>query len=156
MSKPAVILELEAEQLKSDVPDFRIGDTIRVHLRIVEGNKERVQMFQGTVIARKGSGLSETVTLHRVAYGRGMERIFIINSPKIAKIEVLRRGKVRRAKLNYLKGSSGKKAKVKELITSKSFGKKATKKASPSLDENALVLEEETVEDSTSVEKKSE
>lgn len=116
MSKAAVIQELEAEQLREDIPDFRIGDTIRVHLRIIEGDKERVQVFAGTVIARKGGGLSETVTLHRVAYNCSMERVFYLHSPKIAKIEITRRGKVRRAKLYYLKGKYGKKAKVKELI----------------------------------------
>ena len=119
MSKTAVIQELEAEQLKADIPEFKIGDTLRVNLRIIEGDKERTQAFQGTVIARKGGGLSETVTLHRIAYNGGMERVFKLHSPRLSNIEVVRRGKVRQAKLYYLRGTTGKKAKVRELITSK-------------------------------------
>jgi large subunit ribosomal protein L19 len=126
MSKCAIIEELEAEKLKKDLPEFAIGDTIRVHFRIIEGTKERVQVFVGTVIGRQGHGLSETVTLHRVAYGGGMERVVILHSPRVAKIEVVRKGKVRRAKLYYLRGTSGKKAKVRELILKK---KKPSKEA---------------------------
>lgn len=113
MSKPPIIQELEQEVLKKDVPAFSIGDTVKVHTRIIEGNKERVQVFSGTVIARKGTGISETFSLHRVAYGEGMERVFNLHSPRIAKIELARRGKVRRAKLYYLRGTAGKAAKVK-------------------------------------------
>ncbi len=113
MSKAIIIQELEKEALKSDLPSFGIGDTIRVSIRIIEGEKERIQVFTGTVIARKGSGISETFTLHRIAYGEGMERVFLLNSPRIAKIELERKGKVRRAKLYYLKGKTGKAAKVK-------------------------------------------
>lgn len=116
MSKNAMIQRLESQQLKSDVTPFRIGDTIQVHTRIIEGNKERTQMFAGTVIARKGSGLSETFSLHRVAYGQGMERVFLTHSPRISKIELMKEGKVRRGKLYYLRGTSGKKAKVQSLI----------------------------------------
>lgn len=112
MRKTAVIEKLEAEYLKSDIPEFRVGDTISVHTRIIEGSKERVQVFTGTVIARKGNGLSETLTLHRVAYGQGMERVFLLHSPRIAKLEVVKRGKVRRSKLYYLRGQQGKKARV--------------------------------------------
>ena len=104
--------ELVGKQLKSDIPEFRIGDTINVHTRIVEGEKERIQIFTGTVIARRGSGISETVALYRVAYGAGIERVFPIHSPRVAKIEVERSGKVRKAKLYYLRGQSGKKAKI--------------------------------------------
>lgn len=118
MSKNALISKIESAQLKKDIPNFRIGDTIRVHTRIIEGEKERVQIFTGTVIARKGSGLSETFSLHRVAYGEGMERVFPINSPRIAKIELIKEGHVRRAKLYYLRGTSGKKSKVKGRIGS--------------------------------------
>ena len=89
-----------------------MGDLIRVHLRIAEGDKERIQIFAGTVIAKKGSGLSETFSLHRVAYGEGMERVFLLHSPKIAKIENVRSGKVRRAKLYYIRGKQGKAAKI--------------------------------------------
>ncbi len=116
MSKHAVVLKLESAQLKKDIPDFSVGDTVKVHTRIVEGNKERIQVFMGTVIARTGSGLSETFSLHRVAYNEGMERVFILNSPKIAKIEVLKKGKVRKAKLYYLRGATGKAAKIKGSI----------------------------------------
>ncbi len=114
MSKNALIESLEQQQLKRDIPDFRVGDTLRVHLRIVEeGGKERIQMFAGTCIGRNGGSLSESVALHRVAYGEGMERVFFLHSPKVAKIEVVRRGDVRRAKLYYLRGTSGKASKVK-------------------------------------------
>lgn len=116
MSKNALIEKIQSEQLKKDIPSFRIGDTIRVHTRIIEGQKERIQVFTGTVIARKGSGLSETFSLHRVAYGEGMERVFPLHSPRIAKIEVAKEGEVRRAKLYYLRGKSGKAAKVKRRI----------------------------------------
>ena len=113
MSKLAIIENIEKEHLKAETPDFRIGDTVRVHVRIIEGDKERTQVFQGTVIARKGSGLSETFSIHRVAYGEGMERVFMLHSPRVALIEVVRRGKVRRSKLYYLRGKKGKKAKVR-------------------------------------------
>jgi len=110
------IQELEANQLKEGIPSFRVGDTLNVYTKIIEGEKERVQMFSGTVIARRGSGLSEMVALYRVSYGAGMERVFMLHSPRITKIEVARSGKVRRAKLYHLRGVSGKAAKVKEQI----------------------------------------
>ncbi len=116
MCKAAVIQKLEARQIKKKIPKFSVGDTVRIHTRIIEGQKERTQMFTGTVIGRMGSGISETLSIHRVAYGEGMERIFMIHSPRISKIEVMKRGKVRRAKLNYLIGSYGKKSKVKGLF----------------------------------------
>lgn len=119
MSKAAVIQKLEQEQQKDNVTTFHIGDTVRVHTRIIEGNKERVQVFTGTVIARKGSGLSETFSVHRVAYGEGMERVFLVHSPRIAKIEVIKEGHVRRSKLYYLRGTSGKKSKVKARLGSR-------------------------------------
>lgn len=116
MAGNQLVEDVEREQLKKKLPQFAIGDTVKVHQKIVEGSKERTQMFTGTVIARKGGGLSETFSLHRVAYGEGMERVFLLHSPRITKIEVMRRGKVRRAKLYYLRGKKGKKAKVKEQI----------------------------------------
>src|ERR1700733_8523283 len=116
MSKLALIAKLESKQLKKSNTPFNVGDTLRVHTRIIEGEKERIQIFTGTVIARKGSGLSETFSLHRVAYGTGMERVFPLHSPRIAKIEVTKRGKVRRAKLYYLRGPSGKASKVEGRI----------------------------------------
>lgn len=116
MSREALLEEIEAEQLKQDIPHFNVGDTIKVHIRIIEGEKERIQVFTGTVIGRKGSGLSETFSMYRIAYGTRMERVFSLHSPRIAKIEVVRSGKVRRAKLYYLRGAAGKAAKVKEKI----------------------------------------
>lgn len=116
MNQCKEIQALEAEQLKQSLPAFRVGDTLNVYTKIIEGEKERVQMFTGTVIARRGSGLSETVALYRVSYGAAMERVFMIHSPRITKIEVARSGQVRRAKLYYLRGVSGKAAKVKEQI----------------------------------------
>lgn len=112
----AMIDDFDSEQLKENVPDFHIGDTVRVSTRIIEGEKERVQVFQGTVIARKGNGISETFSLHRVSYGEGMERVFCLHSPRITAIEVVKKGDVRRAKLYYLRGTAGKAAKVKEKI----------------------------------------
>lgn len=113
MSRSAIIEKLQSQQLKKSIPTFKVGDTVRVHLRIIEGDKERLQVFTGTVIARKGVGLSETFSVHRVAYGEGMERVFMLHSPRIAKIEVMKEGHVRRSKLYYLRGTSGKAAKVK-------------------------------------------
>ena len=113
MGKTAIVKKLEEKQLKRNIGDFRVGDTVRVHTRIVEGEKERVQVFTGTVIARKGTGVSETFSVHRVAYGEGMERVFPIHSPRIVKIEVMKEGSVRRSKLYYLRGTSGKASKIK-------------------------------------------
>ena len=104
------------EQLKETVPSFNIGDTVRVHNRIKEGTRERSQMYEGTVIARHGGGISETFTVRRVAYGCGVEKTFPIHSPNVAKVEVVRKGKVRRAKLYYIRERVGKASKVKELI----------------------------------------
>jgi large subunit ribosomal protein L19 len=116
MKQNKVIQEIEGEFLKKDLPTFRVGDTLTVHTKIVEGEKERIQMFTGTVIARRGSGLSETIALYRVSYGAGMERVFLLHSPRVAKVEVVKSGKVRKAKLYYIRGASGKAAKVKEQI----------------------------------------
>lgn len=112
----AIIAKLEQQQLKSEIVHFSIGDTVSVHINIVEGNKERVQIFTGTIIGRAGKGLSETITVHRVAYGEGMERVIPIHSPRIVKIEIKKHGRVRRAKLNYIRGKTGKKAKVRAHI----------------------------------------
>lgn len=116
MTKKAVIRELESQHMKKDLPRFNVGDTVRVHLRIIEGEKERIQMFAGTVIAKTGCGMSETFSIHRVAYGEGMERVFMLHSPRIATIEVLKEGVVRRAKLYYLRGTTGKRARVKSRL----------------------------------------
>ena len=104
------------EQLKSEVPQFNVGDTIRVHNKIVEGTRERIQMFEGTVIAKNGGGISETFTVRRMSYGVGVEKTFPIHSPNVEKVDVIRVGKVRRAKLYYLRDRVGKASKVKEQI----------------------------------------
>ena len=104
------------EQLKTDVPKFGIGDGVKVYIRITEGEKQRIQMFEGTVIAKHGGGISETFTVRRVSYGCGVEKTFPIHSPNVQSVEVVRRGKVRRAKLYYLRDKVGKNAKVKEKI----------------------------------------
>jgi len=129
MSKDKSIQKLEESQLKSGICQFRVGDTIRVHTRIIEGEKERIQVFTGTVIARKGSGLSETFSVHRVAYGEGMERVFLLHSPRIAKIELVQEGAVRRSKLYYLRGTSGKASKVKPRFRNRKVGDKANNPA---------------------------
>ncbi len=105
---------LDAASLKTDVPDFRPGDTVKVHVKVVEGNKTRVQVFQGVVIARSGSGVGETYTVRKVSYGVGVERTFPVHTPIVEKIEVVTRGDVRRAKLYYLRDLRGKKAKIRE------------------------------------------
>jgi large subunit ribosomal protein L19 len=110
-----VIDKLEKEQLRDDIPDFGIGDTLSVHLKISEEGRERIQVFTGLLIARKGTGPRETITLRRVSHGQGVEKVFILHSPRIAKIERGRRGAVRRAKLYYLREKKGKRARVKEL-----------------------------------------
>ena len=102
-----VVDKISAKQLRNDIPEFRVGDTVRVDVKIIEGKKERIQAFEGIVTARKGSKLSETFTVRKVSYGVGVNRIFPVNSPKIAKITVVRKGKVRRAKLNFLKDYVG-------------------------------------------------
>lgn len=128
MRQYALIDKLDQKLQKTDIPYFQVGDTLRIHLRIIEGNKERVQVFMGTVIARTGSGLSETVSLHRVAYGEGMERVFLLHSPRIQKIEIVKSGKVRRAKLYYLRGTQGKAAKVKSFFGKRKNAKEAENK----------------------------
>lgn len=107
---------ISGESLKEQVPKFNIGDTVRVHVKIREGERERIQIFEGTVIARRGSGVSETFTVRRISYGVGIERVFPIHSPNVADVEVVRRGKVRRSKLYYLRDRIGRAAKVKERL----------------------------------------
>ena len=103
-----------AKSLRSDIPEFRIGDTIRVHVRIKEGDKERLQAFEGVVIARNNTGMGETITVRKVSFGQGVERIFPVNAPVIDHIDVIRTGRVRRAKLYYLRGLRGKAARLRE------------------------------------------
>lgn len=103
-------------QLKSEMPQFAIGDTVKVHVKIKEGDRERIQIFEGTVISRRGGGISESFTVRRVAYGCGVERVFPIHSPNVEKVQVVTRGKVRRSKLYYLRDRVGKAAKVKQKL----------------------------------------
>jgi large subunit ribosomal protein L19 len=110
-----LINEITKEQLRSDLPSFRPGDTVRVHVNIVEGTRERVQVYEGVVIKRRGGGISETFTVRKISYSVGVERTFPVHTPKIAQIEVLRRGKVRRAKLYYLRNLRGKAARIREI-----------------------------------------
>lgn len=109
-----LIAELTKEQLRDDIPAFRAGDTVRVHVRVVEGSHERIQMFEGVVIKKKGTGIGATYTVRKIASGVGVERTFPVNDPRVAKIEVLRHGRVRRAKLYYLRDRHGKSARIAE------------------------------------------
>lgn len=110
-----LLREITREQLRTDLPPFRPGDTLRVHVKVKEGNRERIQVFEGVVIKRRGGGISETFTVRKISYGVGVERTFPLHSPKIEKIEVVRRGKVRRAKLYYLRKLRGKAARIQEI-----------------------------------------
>ncbi|MBS4025194.1 MAG: 50S ribosomal protein L19 [Clostridia bacterium] len=109
-----VIKAIEQEQLRQDIPNFKPGDTVKVHVKVVEGTRERIQVFEGVVIKRRGGSLTETFTVRRVSFGVGVERTFPIHSPRLAKIEVMRRGRVRRAKLYYLRDRVGKAARIKD------------------------------------------
>ena len=111
-----IIETLEKEQLRNDIPEFRPGDTVRVHVKVVEGKNERIQMYEGVVIARKNAGLRETFTVRRISYGVGVERVFPVHSPNVAKVELIRGGKVRRSKLYYLRDRVGKAARVKSQV----------------------------------------
>ena len=110
-----LVEEITASQLRSDLPEFKSGDEVKVSVRIIEGNKSRIQNFQGVVISRRGGGVSETFTVRKIAYGVGVEKTWPMHSPLVEKVEVVRKGRVRRAKLNYLRSRIGKAAKVKEL-----------------------------------------
>ncbi|GAA0445308.1 50S ribosomal protein L19 [Lentibacillus halophilus] len=109
-----ILEEVTKDQLRTDHPEFRAGDTVKVHVRVVEGSRERIQVFQGVVIKRQGGGISETFTVRKISYGIGVERTFPLHSPRVAKIDVSRRGLVRRAKLYYLRNLRGKAARIKE------------------------------------------
>ena len=111
-----IIKEIEAEQLKESVPEFNVGDTIKVHAKIKEGNRERIQVFEGTVIKRQGGSTRQTFTVRKISNGCGVDKTWPIHSPNVVNVEVVRKGKVRRAKLFYLRDRVGKKAKVKERI----------------------------------------
>ena len=111
-----IVKSIEHEQLKNAIPDIKVGNTVRVHVKIKEGNKERIQVFEGIVIKKQGGGVNETFTVRKISYGVGVEKTFLIHSPLVEKVEVVRVGKARRAKLYYLRERIGKKAKVKELV----------------------------------------
>ena len=110
-----ILRAIEAEQMRNDLPNFNVGDNVKLHVKVKEGNRERIQMFEGTVIKRQNGGLRETFTVRRVAYGVGVERTFPVNSPLVENVTVLRKGKIRRARLYYLRGRSGKSARIKEV-----------------------------------------
>lgn len=114
--KMDILQQITQEQIRTDLPDLKIGDTVRVYVKVKEGNRERVQMFEGTIIKKNHGGIQETFTVRRVSYGVGVERTFPVNSPKIDRIEIVRHGRVRRAKLYYLRDRVGKAAKVKEKL----------------------------------------
>jgi large subunit ribosomal protein L19 len=117
-----IIDKIEKEQLKDEVTDFNVGDSIKVHTRVIEGGKERIQIFAGLVIGRKGTGVNASFTVRKISYGEGVERVFPVHTPRIAKVEVVSRGKVRRAKLNYLRDRIGKRA----LLVKSASGKSAS------------------------------
>lgn len=110
-----LVREITQEQLRTDLPNFRPGDTLKVHVKVVEGTRERIQLFEGVVIKRRGGGISESFTVRKISYGVGVERTFPLHSPRVDKIDVARRGKVRRAKLYYLRGLRGKAARIQEI-----------------------------------------
>ncbi len=116
MNNTEIIKNIEAAQVKEEIPEFSVGDTVRVHGKIVEGGKERIQVFEGTVLKRQGSSNRETFTVRKISNGVGVEKTWPLHSPNVDKIEIVRFGKVRRAKLNYLRGRIGKAAKVKEQV----------------------------------------
>ena len=111
-----LVKALSSQYMKEELPEMRVGDTVRVHVRIKEGSRERIQVFEGTIIARKHGGIGETITVRRVSYGVGCEKVFPIHSPHVVNVETVRKGKVRRAKLYYLRSRFGKAAKVKEQV----------------------------------------
>ena len=141
-----VLKNVEAPQLRSDLPDFGAGDTIRVQVKVIEGEKERLQAFQGVVIGRRGSGIRASFTVRKVSDGVGVERIFPLHSPSISKIEVLRRGAVRRSKIYYLSDLKGKSARIKEKRTAVATGKAGSKPARAGRKAKAAVVEETTTE----------
>ncbi|MDI3536174.1 MAG: large subunit ribosomal protein [Eubacteriaceae bacterium] len=109
-----IIKKIEQQNLKAELPQFSVGDTVKVHVKIVEGKNERIQIFEGVVLKKQNGGIGQTFTVRKISYGVGVERTFLVNSPKVEKVDIVRRGKVRRAKLNYLRDRVGKAAKVKE------------------------------------------
>lgn len=146
------VAQIEKSMMRDDIPDFKAGDTVRVHVKIKEGDKERIQVFQGTVISRRGSGIGETFTVRKISSGIGVERIFPLHSPNIAKIQRTRMGKVRRAKLFYLRDLTGKSARIEEKLEEKS-AEDAKKEAKPKKTKKARKAEKaEKAEETKKVE----
>ena len=142
-----IIKSIEHEQLKNKIPDLKVGDTVRVHVRIKEGNKERIQVFEGIIIKKQGGGLNATFTVRRISYGVGVEKTFLVHSPMVEKIEVVRVGKARRAKLYYLRDRIGKAAKTKEKIGARIETKEIVIKEELVPGESEVVESAETTED---------
>ncbi len=146
--KTNIIEQLDSEQIKSDIPDFAPGDTIRVQVKVKEGSRERLQAFEGVVIARKNRGVNSSFTVRKISHGEGVERVFPLHSPRIAEIEVVKRGAVRRAKLYYLRGRRGKSARIREkrddrvTRAAKEEAKAVSKKAAEAAEKPAAMDEE--------------
>ena len=138
-----IIKSIEHEQLKNKIPDLKVGNTVRVHQRIKEGNRERIQVFEGIIIKKQGGGLNATFTVRKIAYGVGVEKTFLIHSPLVEKVEVVRVGKARRAKLYYLRDRVGKAAKTKELVGAR-------------IEDNEIVVKEDLAEEAPAEEVKAE
>lgn len=142
-----IIKSIEHEQLKSKIPDLKIGDTVRVHVRIKEGNKERIQVFEGIIIKKQGGGVNATFTVRRISYGVGVEKTFLVHSPLLEKVEVIRVGKARRAKLYYLRDRVGKAAKTKEKVGARIETREITVKEEVVPGEAEVAENAETTED---------
>ena len=141
-----ILKSIEHEQMKNKIPELKIGNTVRVHVRIKEGNKERIQVFEGIIIKKQGGGVNETFTVRRISYGVGVEKTFLVHSPRIEKVEVIRVGKARRAKLYYLRDRVGKAAKTKEKVGARIENKEIVLKEEVVPGESEVVETAETVE----------
>ncbi len=147
-----IIKSIEHEQLKNKIPELKIGDTVKVHQRIKEGNRERIQVFEGIIIKKQGGGVNATFTVRRVAYGVGVEKTFLVHSPMVEKVELVRVGKARRAKLYYLRDRIGKAAKTKENVAARIENREIVIKEEPVVQEVVDTVAEETVETKTDAE----
>lgn len=147
-----IIKSIEHEQLKNKIPELKIGDTVKVHQKIKEGNRERIQVFEGIIIKKQGGGVNATFTVRRVAYGVGVEKTFLVHSPMVEKVELVRVGKARRAKLYYLRDRIGKAAKTKENVAARIENREIVIKEEPVVQEVVDTVTEETVETKTDAE----
>ena len=147
-----IIKSIEHEQLKNKIPELKIGDTVKVHQKIKEGNRERIQVFEGIIIKKQGGGVNATFTVRRVAYGVGVEKTFLVHSPMVEKVELVRVGKARRAKLYYLRDRIGKAAKTKENVAARIENREIVIKEEPVVQEVVDTVAEETVETKTDAE----